>query len=614
MLVRMGLVLGAIIALLASDPNSAAAQDSQETKSGPATVAVFSLRGELTEKPMDTDFPFAMSSSIESLKDLTARLRQAGTDDSVKAILLLNGSMSMGLAQAQELRSVLDEIREQGKPVLAHADTLTTRQYALLSGATRLSMVPTGYMFITGLYGENVFLRGLLDKMGVTPDFFTCGEYKSAAEMFMRREPSPEAAEMDEWLFDSIFQTLVEQIAAGRGASAKAVRGWIDRGVYTAERAKDAGIIDAVEHRQDLEVHLRERFGSDLKLDFSYGKKKQQSLDFSTPMGVLQFYAQLLQPPRKTKSDKDAVAIVYLEGPIMPGSSQGGLFDVGGAYSTPIRRNLDKVAEDDTIKAVVFRVNSPGGSAVASEIILDATRRVAQKKPLIISMGNVAASGGYYVACGAETIFADRSTITGSIGVVTGKLATTEAWRKIGINWTPVKRGKNAGLLSSGSTFSDSERAVMQAYMDDVYEVFKGHVTRSRGDRLTKQIDEIAGGRVYTGEQAAELGLVDEIGSLQDAIAFAARKAQLEDYEIRVVPRPKNFIEMLLSDLGGEEDDQQSLHLQTGSGSGLLDAAIPLLRGLQPDRFRAAYQALQQLSILEHERVMLTAPLWSIAP
>ena len=297
----------------------------------------------------------------------------------------------------------------------------------------------------------------------------------------------------------------------------------------------------------------------------------------------------------------------------MPGSSGGNpLLEDSAAFSDAIRKALDEAADDDALKAVVFRVNSPGGSAVASEVILNAARRVAAKKPLIVSMGDVAASGGYYVACGTDRTFADPSTVTGSIGVVVGKFATTQLWNRLGITFTPSQRGQNAAMLSSASVFSDSERAAMRGYMDEVYEVFKGHVTAARGDRLRKPIDDLAGGRVYTGLQAKELGLVDQIGGLKDAIAEAGRLAELEDgFDVRVVPHPKNFMEMLMSDLtGGNDSDDGHLHLDVKSLmlQQLQSDALSMLATIDPSRASAIRQAMLQLHILQKERVSLTMP------
>jgi len=575
----------------------------------PARIPVFSLSGVITEQSTDAGFPFAISGSSESLHSLLNRLAKAEQDEAVPAIVLLTGSSLLGRAQLEEVRQALDKLRAAGKHIHAHADMMMTSDFALLSGATEISMVPTGNLFITGLYGEQLFLRGLLDKIGVQPDYFTCGEFKSAGEMFMRKTPSPQSEAMNNWLFDGMFANMTDAMASGRNVDAQQVRKWIDHGVYTAERAKESGIIDSVLHRRAFESSLRQTYGANLKFDRAYGKKKQTTIDLSSPMGILQFYGQLLSPPRRPRNFKDSVAIVYLEGAIMPGSGGGSPLGSAIAFSTTIRKALDQVAEDDTIKAVVFRVNSPGGSAVASEIILNATKRIAAKKPFVVSMGDVAGSGGYYVACAAETIFADPSTVTGSIGVVSGKFATTGMWDKLGISFKPIQRGANSGILSSATVFNKSEKAVMQSYMDEVYEVFKGHVVAIRGDRLKKDIEELAGGRVFTGRQALDLGLVDRLGGLHDAIGFAAQQAKLKKYEVRIVPRPKNLIEQLMSDLGKDSEDASHLQIDPRH-SPLLQTVMPYLQGLDRQRTRVVADALLQLTITQRERVMLTMPLF----
>jgi protease-4 len=279
-----------------------------------------------------------------------------------------------------------------------------------------------------------------------------------------------------------------------------------------------------------------------------------------------------------------------------------------GAFSSEVRDALEKAAADDSIKAVVLRINSPGGSATASEIILDSTKRLKAKKTFVVSMGDVAGSGGYYVACAADTIFADDTTLTGSIGVVGGKLATTEMWKKIGITFKEYKRGENAGIFSSEAVFTESERARVKALMDDVYAVFKSHVTAIRGKRLKKPIDDLAGGRVYTGKQAHEFGLVDRIGSLNAAVAFAAEQAKIKDYDVRVVPEPKNFIEQLMEQLSGSEDeDTGHIRLVAGQDS-LVNLAAPYLQHLDPRRTAAVISILRQLQILQTEGVALTMP------
>ncbi|MGH7136601.1 MAG: signal peptide peptidase SppA, partial [Pirellulales bacterium] len=443
------------------------------------------------------------------------------------------------------------------------------------------------------------------------PDFLTCGDYKSAAEMFMREGPSPQAEEMQNWLLDSRFETELKLIAAGRGVDVEKVKSWIDGGPYSARKAEELGLVDAVEQKEEFEAALKQEFGEQVKFQHKYGEKSQPDLDLSSPLAALNIWAELMGGAKKKKTYKNSVAVVYVEGPITLGDSEGSLLGEAEqtAASTPLRKALDTAAEDDTIKAVVLRVDSPGGSATASEIILAATKRVKAKKPFVVSMGNVAASGGYYVACGSDTIFADESTITGSIGVVGGKLATNDLWKKAGIKWKGYQRGTNASILSSMQVFTPEQRKRMQAWMDEIYGVFKQHVTDARGEKLKKPIDELAGGRVYTGRQALELGLVDRLGTLDDAIRFVADQAQLKDYELRVVPEPKGFLEQLLEDAEGAKDDPRHVALRSEVPTdGLLRAALPYLERLDPQRVRAVTRALRHLETIRAEGAVLMAP------
>jgi protease IV len=578
---------------------------------GPA-IAVFELRGTVTEKPGAED-PIFGDPHSESLQSLIKRMDAAAKDEDVKAVVLLAEGSSFGQGQREELRAAIQRLKDAGKPVHAHADSLSTQTYALLCGASRLSVTPTGDVWVTGLYGEGLYVKGLLDMIGVSPDFLTCGDYKSAAEMFTRTGPSAAAAEMETWLFDGLYAALVDSIAAGRGVDAEKVKGWIDQGLFSAEAAKEAGLIDAVEHRSAFVANLEQEFGKDTRLDRSIGKKKEPEIDMSNPfaaMALLMGGPQALGPKDEAKN---VIAIVYVDGAIMAGEpAHSALGVVEGAYSGPIRRALDKVAADKKVKGVVLRVNSPGGSAVASEVILDATKRVREKKPIVVSMGDVAASGGYYVSCGVETIYADDATITGSIGVVAGKVATTSMWKRIGINFQPIERGANADIMSTSDVFSAAQRATLQGWMDEVYGVFKGHVTTARGDRLKKPIDELAGGRVYTGRQALELGLVDKIGGLDEAIHAVAELAKVDDYEVKTVPEAKSFLEQILAGLLNEQDkDEQKLGAPRLSNL-FLDTAAPALQAADPKRVRLVRQAAQQLDLLQQEGLMLTMPLYDI--
>jgi protease-4 len=599
--------------LVSSYVSPVAAADKPAAK---PSVPVFRLSGAISEKPPVADILFGGVGG-ESLERLVARLKKAGEDENVKAIVLLYEGASIGRAQIEELRQAMAEFREKGKDIYVHADSISMGEYVLLSGASRISVVPTADVWVTGLAGESMYLRGLLDKLGVQPDFLTCGEYKSAAETYMRSGPSSAAEEMQNWLLDSLYESSIEQIAAGRKVDAAKVRGWIDNGPYTGEKAVSEGLIDAVEHRQDFTAVIKAKYGENVVFERKYGHKKAPEIDLSSPFGILKLWTEAMNEAKGKKSTKDSVAIVHVEGAIALGGGSASPFSLSGegANSTAIRKALDDAAKDDTVKAVVLRVNSPGGSAVASEIILDATKRVKARKPFVVSMGDVAGSGGYYVACGSDVIYADAATITGSIGVVGGKLATTGLWDKVGVSFKEYRRGANAGMLSSASVFSAPEKVKMQAWMDEIYGVFKGHVVAARGDRLKKPIDELAGGRVYTGKQALELGLVDRIGSLDDAIQYIAGEAKLEadKYDVRVIPKNRDFFEQLFETAGGEDGDTDRVGV-AGAMIGprenlsIVELALPYLKQLDPNRAATVIDSLQQLEMLHRDGVSLLTP------
>jgi len=608
-------VLALTMCLIAASPAGAAEKKKESKGSAKPVIAVFTLDGPISEKPQGEEFPL-FATRQASLKDLVERMKKAKDDKKVKAVVLLLDEVEFTLAQTEELRQALDQVKAAGKDVYAHVDSLLmTRSLALAAGAKRISATPTAIIIIAGFNAESPYLRGLLDAIGVKPDYLTCGEYKSAAEMFMRKGPSPQAAEMHNWLLDSLYESYLKQVAQGRGVKPERVRQWIDGAMYTPEQAVKEGIIDCVQHRQDFEAELRKKFGEDVTFDRKYGKKRQgEDIDLSSPLGALQLWAKILEGGKKKPTGKDVIGIVYVDGAILPGSPEPSPFgEETEAYSTPIRKTLDKVADDKHVKALVLRVNSPGGSAVASEIILNATKRVKAKKPFVVSMGNVAGSGGYYVSMGADTIFADATTITASIGVLGGKFATTEMWSKIGITWDTTRRGANAGLLSSDAVFTPAERKKMQGWMNDIYGVFKGHVVECRGGKLKKPIDKLAAGRVFTGQQALDLGLIDKIGSLEDAVRHVAEEAKIEDYEVRVYPEPKNFLEVLMEEMSDGDKDPNHLALPASGviaphASSILDLALPHLKALDRQRLETLKAALRRLDLLQQERAVLMMP------
>ncbi len=601
-------LLCALLTLWLAAISAPAAPDDQTSEEKPQSiVAVFRLDGPITEVP-GNDFLEMFGTPGTSLKDLVTRLTKAAEDPAVKAIVIEPESDWLGAAQVEELRAAMALVRKHDKEVYVHADELPMGRYLLACAASRISVAPTGPVLIPGLHASSLHVRGLLDKLGVRPDFLTEGAYKSAAELFTRAQPSPEADQMLNWLMDSFYGTFKDEIARGRKAEPAKVQGWLDTGLFTAEQAKAAGLIDAVEQRPDFETMLKQRYGQDVRFEKSYGHKHQPEMDLSSPLGLLKTWTELFATAEKKSEARPAIGIVYVNGPIMSGKAGANPFGGSlGAFSSDIREALEKAAADDSIKAVVLRIDSPGGSVTASEIILDATRRLKAKKPLVVSMGDVAGSGGYYVACAADTIFADATTQTGSIGVLAGKFATTAMWEKAGITFKEYKRGQNAGIFATDEVFTESERARVRALMDEVYDLFKKHVTEIRGQRLKKPIDEVAGGRVFTGKQALDLGLVDRLGTMSDAVSFAADQGKIKEYDVRIVPEPKSFLEQLMEHVSGGKDEPGHVSLSAPE-SALFKLAAPYLQNLDPKRVVAVASVLCRLEIIQKEGVVLTMP------
>ena len=576
----------------------------------PTSVAVFGLGGAVSEGPGGGDLSSLLSGTApESLRSLVSRMDRAGRDKQVAAVALLYNGPVVGSAQLEELGSAVDRLRETGKPVYLLAESMGTGGYVLASHCSHLSVVPGGELALVGLATESPYIRGLLDWLGVEPDFLTCGDFKSAGEMYMREGPSRNAAAMGDRLLDSQYRTYVDLIASGRNVDRKQVRHWIDQGPYTASRARAAGLIDAVEHRREFYDRMRRAHGQTSRLLTRYGLPPRQQVDLSSPLGLIQFYSKLLQGPGRVVNRGDTIAMVYLEGTIVGGSMPISPTGGAAASSETLRKTLAVVELDKAINAVVLRIDSPGGSALASEVILDAIRKVQANKPVIVSMGNVAASGGYYVASYADEILAQPTTLTGSIGVVGGKFATTGLWDKLGIKWASRSRGANATLNGTARVFTDDQRDRVQEQMDEIYGTFKRHVVDGRGKKLKKPIEQIAGGRVYTGRQALELGLVDRMGGQVDAIAAAAKRAGIRKYTIREYPESQGLFDSLM---GTRQSDRSGplVGRRRGRREGvrLLDRVVPLLGTLEPQRAEAIRRIVGHLERLQHERVFLLAP------
>lgn len=500
--------------------------------------------------PEATALPGLFGELSESLSDCLTRFDKAATDDTLQGLILRIESPQIGWAKLNEIRNAIAKVRKAGKKVYAYVDDASTMDYLIATACDEVVMPEPGVLMFLGLRAEVSFYKNLFDKLDLKAEMLRVGEYKSAAEPYSRTEMSKEFREEMEAVLDSYFSQMKQIVANARKLSVDKVAEAIDAGPFTAAKAKELGLIDRLAYPDELENLVKGGPDSKVKITKKYGKKKLDT-DFSGFTGMVKMMDMLMgieQPKRKTTNPK--LAIINAVGPIMTGASSSDPFTGEGTIgSETLSKAIRQANEDATVKAIVMRVDSPGGSALASDLIWRELELV--QKPFVISMGDVAASGGYYIAMNADKIYAEPGTITGSIGVVGGKLATQGLFDKIGINTSIITRGKNAGVMSITTPFSETERAAMQQMMNDIYKQFTTKAATGRKMEYEK-LEKLARGRIYTGLQAKELGLIDEVGTLGDAIAEAKKLAGLkpdEKLEKLELPKPTSPFESLFGPL-----------------------------------------------------------------
>ena len=475
------------------------------------------LELDLTEAPADPDpsDPLARlrSRGRRLLRPSLRALHEAGEDRQVVGLLVKVGR-TLPWAVMQELRIGVQAFAAAGKPTVAWAESFGEESgglssYVLATAFDEIWLQPGGGLGMLGVGVQTTFLRGALDKLGVEPQLEQRYEYKNAADQVMRSEFTPAHRESLEQLTGSIFDEAVSAIAAGRGMAESRVRELVDTGPRTAAEAYEAQLVDRLGYRDEVYAAFRSRFGSDVELLFAdrWQPRRRPTL-----------------PARK----KGHVALVEVRGGIMSGRTRRGPFG-GQVGSDSVCAELRAAAGDDRARSVVLRIDSPGGSAVASDTIWREVGRVRDAgKPVIVSMGDAAASGGYYVACPADVIVALPATLTGSIGVFGGKFVVRDLLERFGLTTGTVEHGAHALMYSARRGFSDAERERLAATIDSIYDDFVAKVATGR-QRPVAEIEEVARGRVWTGRDAREVGLVDELGGLRDAVRIARTRGGLPD-------------------------------------------------------------------------------------
>jgi protease IV len=462
------------------------------------------------------------------LNDILKNIEKAKNDDNIDGIFLEIIMPQAGISTLGEIRAALAEFRESGKFIVASSDTYTQTAYYLASVANEVYLTPTGLLLWTGLRSEVMFFKGALDKLGLEPEVLRHGEYKSAVEPFIQEEMSEESREQVMTYLGSIWQVMLEEVSASRNMSAERLD-QIAEGLMVRSDglALELGLVDELVYRDDVIRILKEHTGVDEEDDLKV-------------VDIVR-YTRVPEERQSRRPPREKLAVIYAQGTINVG--EGGAQTIG---SDRISRALREARRDTMVKAIVFRVNSPGGSALASEVIWREVELVSKEKPVVVSMGDVAASGGYYVAAPATKIVASPQTITGSIGVFGMMLDASEFFNdKLGITVDVVKTNDFADIGSIYRPLTPAEREILQKGVEDIYHTFTQRVADGREMEVSR-VDEIGQGRVWSGADAMDLGLVDEFGGLTRAIEIAAEEAGIDVYRLVSLPRiPDPFEELM---------------------------------------------------------------------
>ena len=492
----------------------------------PNSVYELTLEGSLVDRSEDNPFSGAFgkafgkpSENSLGLDDVLKNIEKAKNDENIVGIYLKGGSLSGGIASIKEIRNALIDFKKSGKFIVAYADNYSQRMYYLVSVADKVLINPQGMLELKGLSAQTMFLKNTLDKLGIEMQIVKVGTFKSAVEPLIMTKMSDANRLQVNVYMSSIWNTLLKDISASRKIPVEKLNSYADEMLMfqPTEKSKQYHLVDSLVYIDQVDTVLR-KCVKNLKKDDDLVFVKNSAMS---------------KVPDTNKYDKNKVAIIYAVGEITDTEGEG-------IVARDMVKTINDVAKDSAVKAVVFRISSPGGSAYASEQIWHALNRLKTRKPLIVSMGDYAASGGYYIACTADKIFAQPNTITGSIGIF-GVIPNIKGLNeKLGITYDGVKTNKMSDAITVNRAFTPEERDLMQNYVNRGYELFVKRCADGRKMKV-EQIKAIAEGRVWTGEDAIKIGLVDKIGGLNDAVKLAVEKAKLKTFNLKEYPEKEDF-------------------------------------------------------------------------
>lgn len=576
---RIFLILAACIVVLLVIVGIVAARQAHGTVAQ-KTILELDLQKPLVEYVPNEGLDRIFAKRTLTVRDIVDALDRAGDDDRVVGLVARVPGGVGGMAQAQEIRDAVTRFRAKKKFAVAFSETFGefgpgNSGYYLATGFDQIYLQPTGAVGLTGIMLEAPFLKNTFAKLGMTFKGDHRAEYKDALETFTQTKWSAPGKEETQSIVDSWFREMVQGISQGRNLPADQVTKLFNGGPYLANEALKDKLVDALEYRDQVYDRMKQKAGGDAH--FLYLDKYIDRVD-------------------RPHSSGTQVALIYGVGGVARG--KGGFDPLSGGQdfgSDTVAGAIRAAVDDPNIKAIIFRVDSPGGSAVASDTIWRETVRAKQKgKPVIVTMGNLAGSGGYYVACAADKIVAEPGTITASIGVLSGKFLTNGFWDKLGVTWDDVHVGDNSTMFTGTHDYTPAQWARLEAGLDQVYQDFTQRVADGRHMPLDKVL-QIAKGRIYSGEDAQKLGLVDELGGFPEAVKLTKAALHLgdnQDIDIRVFPRPKTLYEQLFGE-GADNSERE----------GDAQAAAAMVRALQP-----VFRQMRQLGMIPGKQQPLSMP------
>lgn len=519
-----------------------------ETQVRKNSIMMLDLSGNIAERSQENPFSFLLNEDNETygLDDILSSIKKAKENEDIKGIYIQAGWLGAGFASIEEIRQALVDFKESGKFIVAYGDSYSQGLYYLSSVADKVLLNPQGAVEWRGIAATPIFFKDLLDKIGVEMQVFKVGTYKSAVEPFISTEMSPANREQVEAYISSIWGRVTSDVAASRKLSADSLNAVADKMLmfHPASESVKCGLADTLIYKNNVRNYLKAMVGIDK--------------DDRMPVLGLKDMVNVKKNVPKDKSG-NVIAVYYAYGEIDGNNSSA--MSQEGIDSKKMIRDLRKLQEDEDVKAVVLRVNSPGGSAFGSEQIWYAVSQLKKEKPVIVSMGDYAASGGYYISCNADTIVADPTTLTGSIGIF-GMFPNAKGLAdKIGVNVDVVKTNRYADFGMLTRPMNDGEKGLLQMYVNQGYDLFLTRCSEGRG--ISKEeLDQIAQGRVWTGSMAKELGLVDVLGGLDTALEIAIEKADVEGYTVISYPKKDSFLDALMNT---KPDNYIKAHLLKGT-------------------------------------------------